>query len=195
MKKKISLLLAILICCTIFVTAVSCNSTNKITKMEEKLNKADSYKIEITMDNIPMFGKATMTMKIEGNKTFTSGMFGESDIFTEEVNGKTYQYFEVDDVWYKEEIKEEKDDEEESIFSDDFIESLFDAEKYEAVKGEKNTFVLKEGEEIDGISDVKVVVEKDALTILGVVEGFDVSFVFDGINKTKVNLPKDAIEL
>ena len=90
MKKKISLILAILICCTIFVTAVSCNSTNKITKMEEKLNKADSYKITITMDNIPMLGKATMTMKIEGNKTFTSGMFGESDIFTEEVNGKTY---------------------------------------------------------------------------------------------------------
>ncbi|MFA6866531.1 MAG: hypothetical protein WCR54_03335 [Clostridia bacterium] len=140
-KKLINLISVSCIIALLAVVLIGCNSTKKIDKFYDKLSECDSVTIDIEME-MPIFGTAVVTTKIDDNKTYTSGFMGEGEEYTEVIDNVEYTYTKVLGTWIKdsEELTEEDD---ETIAEDEYAE-LFNADNYEYDK-EIDKYVLKEG--------------------------------------------------
>jgi hypothetical protein len=135
-------------------------------------------------------------MRQDGNKSYTSGMLGDSEEYTEIVGDTKYTYKKTLGAWTKEQdtYKEETTDS-----GNDFAE-FFNSENYKYSRDLKK-FVLKDNanvEFLDGMesSSLTLEIEGDKCTITGEVnsDGLVMPFtiVFKGINETTITLPEVA---
>ena len=192
MKKVISLLIILATCLSILMAFTSCSSKHPIDEFKEKMEKADSYQMSITMSDVPLFGTFTMTTKVDGNIQYTSAVMFSEEEYTETVDGVKYKYTKDDSgKWTKE--KEETNDDDSSIYGDESMAKLFNPDNYEKVKGEKNTYKQKSNVTFDDYEDVKITIEDDSFTIemKAISDGmtFGVKIVISKIGEIELTLP------
>ena len=193
MKKVISLLIILATCLSILMAFTSCSSKHPIDEFKEKMEKADSYQMSITMSDVPLFGTFTMTTKVDGNIQYTPAVMFSEEEYTETVDGVKYKYTKDDSgKWTKE--KEETNDDDSSIYGDESMAKLFNPDNYEKVKGEENTYKQKSDVTFDDYEDVKITIEDDACTIemKAISDGmtFGVKIVISKIGEIELTLPK-----
>ena len=193
MKKVISLLTILATCLSILMAFTSCSSKHPIDEFKEKMKKADSYEMSITMSDVPLFGTFTMTTQVDGNIQYTPAVMFSEEEYTETVDGVNYKYTkDASGKWTKE--KEETNDNDSSIYGDESMAQLFNPDNYEKVKGEENTYKQKSDVAFDDYEDVKITIEDNSCTIQmkafsdGMTYG--VKIVFSKIGEVELTLPK-----
>lgn len=189
--KKISIfLLFIMVFCSVAFVSVSCNQTDKISKMKRTLEEAESLTItfKATFDEEQekyIFRYEDNKMQIVGGEYGYEGEFYEID----ENNNYIHHYFLVsNNKWAK--ITTLKPEDGENDFSNEIwkgvdIDELFNPENYDVVEGEKNTFKIKEDIILENLEDIVLIYGKDKYTI----KSDNVEIIFSRINKTYINLP------
>lgn len=196
MKKFISTILILCLCIVISLSLISCNSTKKIDKMKETLLETDNMTVVMKLIDVPTIGTVRMTIKLDGNKQYISGIMGESDVYYEIKDGCQYEYYQdYYETWRitnNGAVEEDNNILKEEMFEDDF-DKLFDSSNFEAVKGERNVFKQKSYVLFESFEDVYIIYDKDGYTInaITIIEGveIDCSIIFSDFGTTKVELP------
>ena len=192
MKKRNFIIVMIILLALSFVL-IGCNSTRQIDRYYERLKKADSATIIIDMQ-VPIFGKMSMTMKMDDNKQYFSAIFDDVEKYTEVVGDKTYIYTRNPlGNW----IKTESQTEEDEVSIEEEFEELFNSKNYEYSK-DLEKFVLKDDvnpEFLDGMQadSLTLEIDGDKCIISGEVnsEGMvmEISITIKDLNKTEILLP------
>ena len=192
MKKRNFIIVMIILLSLSFVL-IGCNSTRQIDRYYERLKKADSATIIIDMQ-VPIFGKMSMTMKMDDNKQYVSAIFDDVEKYTEVVGDKTYIYTRNPlGNW----IKTESQTEEDEVSIEEEFEELFNSKNYEYSK-DLEKFVLKDDvnpefwDEMQANS-LTLEIDGDNCIISGEVniEGMvmEISITIKDLNKTEILLP------
>lgn len=164
MKKKLSMLLAVLLCLSMMFIGTSCSSKHPMETFREKMEQADSYEMTVTMSDVPLFGTMTITTQVDGNIQYTPAVLFNAEEYTETVDSTVYTYTKNEDgTWTKTESAAEEDSSE--ITSDESMKKFFDPNNYEAVKGEENTYKQKKDVVFDDFSDVTMFIGENTCTI------------------------------
>ena len=164
MKKLVPLSIIIVMCMCLITTFTFCSSKHPIDEFKEKMGKADSYQMSVTMSDVPLFGTFTMTTKVDGNVQYTPAIMFDEEEYIETVGDVKYKYTKDDSgKWTKE--KEDSTDDDSSIYGDESMEKLFNPDNYEKVKGEENTYKQKSDVQFDDYEDVKITIGEDSCTI------------------------------
>lgn len=186
--KKLFLLVILSLAFTMF----SCG--RDLEKSFDKMEDLDSYTMEITMSNIPIFGSMTVLMKIDGDMIYTSNIYsGES--YSKMIDGEEYEYYEEGGQYILSDTPIESDDDE----IDSGLLDLIDYDDFEESKnGEwtlKSDKVYLDDEETTYIKSVVLKVNDDgyitSMSFEMVTEGMkvDVEALFSDFNNTNVQLP------
>lgn len=192
MKKVISLSIAIAMCMCFITAFTSCSSKHPIDEFKEKMEKADSYQMSVTMSDVPLFGTFTMTTKVDGNIQYTLAVMFDEEEYIETVGDVKYKYTkDGSGKWTKE--KEDSPDDS-SIYGDESMEKFFNPDNYEKEKGEENIYKQKSDVEFDDYEDVKITIEEDSCTIemKAISDGltFGVKIVISKIGEIELKLPE-----
>jgi len=191
MKKRNFIIVMIILLSLSFVL-IGCNSTRQIDRYYERLKKADSATIIIDMQ-VPIFGKMSMTMKMDDNKQYTSAIFDEQEEYKEVIGDTTFTYTKNGGSW----IKTESQTEEDEVSTKEEFEELFNSKNYEYSK-DLEKFVLKDDvnpEFLDGMQaeSLTLEIDGDKCIISGEVniEGMvmEISITIKDLNKTEILLP------
>ena len=191
MKKRNFIIVMIILLALSFVL-IGCNSTRQIDRYYERL-KADSATIIIDMQ-VPIFGKMSMTMKMDDNKQYFSAIFDDVEKYTEVVGDKTYIYTRNPlGNW----IKTESQTEEDEVSIEEEFEELFNSKNYEYSK-DLEKFVLKDDvnpefwDEMQANS-LTLEIDGDNCIISGEVNSkgmvMEISITIKDLNKTEITLP------
>ncbi len=191
MKKRNFIIVMIILLSLSFVL-IGCNSTRQIDRYYERLKKADSATIIIDMQ-VPIFGKMSMTMKMDDNKQYTSAIFDEQEEYKEVIGDTTFTYTKNGGSW----IKTESQTEEDEVSTKEEFEELFNSKNYEYSK-DLEKFVLKDDvnpEFLDGMQAESLTLEIDGdnciisgeVNIEGMV--MEISITIKDLNKTEILLP------
>ena len=193
MKKIVSLFLIIVACASLMLASASCSTKHPLVAFQEKMEKADSYQITVTMSDVPLFGTFTMTTQVDGNIQYTPAVLFSEEEYTETVDGVKYTYTKDDSgKWTKE--KDETTDDDSSVWVDESMQQLFNPDNFEKVKGEENTFVQKSDVTFDDYEDVKITITDDSCTMEmkttseGVTYG--IKIVISKIGEIELTLPE-----
>lgn len=194
MKKRLfvlasTIVMLLVVCLASFAGCFT--SPKDIDNFLEKLQKADSMEMVMTMD-IPMAGSMTNTIKVDGNKSFSSSSIDESAVFTEVVEDKLHIYTQYGNTW-REETYPIQDNEEIPSETESF-EVFFDSDNY-TYSSEDKAFKLKDGKYIDfeGMRFSSVLLKLNlnscVLTCQVNMEGVPVDCTIEikNINKTKLS--------
>ena len=192
MKKVISLSIAIAMCMCFITAFTSCSSKHPIDEFKEKMEKADSYQMSVTMSDVPFFGTFTMTTKVDGNIQYTPAVMFDEEEYIETVGDVKYKYTKDDSGKWTKEKEDSPDDS--SIYDDESMEKLFNPDNYEKEKGEENIYKQKSDVEFDDYEDVKITIEEDSCTIemKAISDGltFGVKIVISKIDEIELKLPE-----
>ena len=149
MKKLISYILCTVLLLSALLSLSSCMK-DPLESFFDDVNKKQNFQLDITMKDVPIFGTITMTSKKDGNKTFTSGILGASDTYSEEADGVLYSYVQDEDGnWTKTEAAA---DEEVGLLDGGMPEFLV-SDNFEKTE-EEGVYKLKEEAEIEDAEDV-----------------------------------------
>ena len=193
MKKALSFLIVVSLCLSMLLTATSCALfKHPIEKFNDKMEKADSYQITITMSDVPFLGTITMTTKVDGNIQYSPTTLISEEEYIETDGDVEYKYSKNElGKWVKEKVTDKDDSE---VFDEESFEELFNPKNYEKVKGEKNTYQQKDDVDFDEFKDVKITIEDDSCTIEMSVtsEGvtFNMEIVVSKIGEIELTLPE-----
>lgn len=193
MKKILTLSIVITMCMCLITAFTSCSFEHPIDGFKEKMEKADSYQMSVTMSDIPLFGTFTMTTKVDGNIQYTPAVMFNEEEYIETVGDVKYKYTKDDaGKWTK--AKEDSTDDDSSVYDDESMKKLFNPDNYEKVKGEENTYKQKSDVEFDDCEDVKITIEEDSCTIemKAISDGmtFGVKIVISKIGEIELKLPE-----
>lgn len=195
MKKSKIIIVFVLLVITA-LSLIGCTSPKQIDRYYNKIQKADSLTIVMDMQ-VPIFGKMSMIMKVDGNKEYTSAIFDDVEKYTEVVGDKTYTYTQnILGNWEKSESNTEED---EASAGEEF-EELLKSDNYQYSKDIKK-FVLKEGVKPNFLNEMEadsVTLEIDDNTCIisgdANIEGMVMSFsiTIKDLNDTTITLPTVA---
>ena len=194
MKKALSFLIIVSLCLSMLMMVTSCSSKHPIEEFKEKMEKADSYQMSITMSDVPFLGTFTITTKVDGNIQYTPAVMFNEEEYIETVGDVEYKYTKDDSgKWTKTKV-EDTDDDSSSIYGDDSLNKLFNPDNYEKVKGEENTYKQKDDVDFEDYENVKITIEDDSCTIemSAISEGmtFGVKIVISKIGEIELTLPE-----
>ncbi len=186
MKKLLSILFVLLFTLS---SLTSC-FTHPIEEFKEHMDEADNFQMTMTIYDIEYYDKITITMKVDGNITYTpESILGPAE-YEETFDDKTYTYTEDGNGnWIKTESFEEDDGTTDFLDEDE----IFNPDNYEKVKKQKKTYRQKEDVYFDSLSDVVIKIEDDSytidcdITIQGL--SYEVRFVFSHFDKINLTLP------
>ena len=183
MKKTIALTLALTLLLLSIWMLPSCGAKHPIVKFAEKMEKADSYQIAVTMSDIPLLGTMTVTTMVDGNIEYTPAVLFDSEKYVETVGDVQYTYTKNDDgKWKKTEETVEEDSS--SVTSDESMAEFFNPDNYEKVKDEENTYKQKKDVVFDNFSDVVMTIGENTCII-------EMTATSDGMTfKTKIVISK-----
>ncbi len=190
MKKLTTLLLTL--CLLAGVTA--CGSIHPIDQLRGGLSKEKNCQIILTVEDIPLLGQISVTVQMDGNKQYRTGVLGMGEKYLETVGGTTYQYTHIlGDKWVKTQIEQDK---EAGKFEElmQQAQEIFVKENFKKVKGENLTYRQRSDVTFDSFQDVTVRFEKDACTVTGKVDmdGVQVSvkLLVNEIGQVSLTLPQ-----
>lgn len=190
MKKLTTLLLVL--CLLAGVTA--CGSIHPIDQLRSGLSKEKNCQIILTVEDIPLLGQISVTVQLDGNKQYRTGVLGMGEKYLETVDGTTYQYTHIlGDKWVKTQIEQDKEAEKfEELMQQ--AQEIFVKENFKKVKGENLTYRQRSDVTFDSFQDVTVRFEKDACTVTGKVDmdGVPVSvkILVNEIGQVSLTLPQ-----
>lgn len=198
MKKKLFIFTSTIILIAIICTAcfAGCMTSPKdIDNFLEKLQKADSMEMIMTMD-IPMVGVVSNTIKVDGDKSYTSEFMDSPAIFTEVVDDQLNVYTNYGGSWDKQTYPIE--DEDDIVSETESFEAFFDSEDYTYSKEDK-AFKLNEGKSIyfEGMRFenvlLKLKLNSCKITSKIYMEGVYVDCTIEIKNINRVKLSREAI--
>ncbi len=194
MKKILSFMATITLCLLVLITATSCSSKNQIKEFKEKLDKDNNYQVAVTMSDLPVFGTLTMTIKVDGNIEYCPSILFSDEMYIETVDDVHYSYTKDEEgKWIKTKV-EDLEGETSEVYTEEDLNELFNPDKYEKVKGEKNTYKQKADADFKNFEDVKIVFKDNTCTIemSSTVEGMTIGmkFVFSKIGEIELTLPE-----
>lgn len=195
MKKSKIIIVFVLLVITA-LSLIGCTSPKQIDRYYNKIQKADSLTIVMDMQ-VPIFGKMSMIMKVDGNKEYTSAIFDDVEKYTEVIGDKTYTYTQnILGNW----VKTESNTEEDEASAGEEFEELLKSDNYQYSKDIKK-FVLKEGVKPNFLNEMEadsVTLEIDDNTCIisgdANIEGMVMSFsiTIKDLNDTTITLPTVA---
>ena len=193
MKKALSFLIIVSLCLSMLMLVTSCSSKHPIEEFKEKMEKADSYQISITLSDVPLLGTFTMTTKVDGNIQYTTAVLFNEEEYTETVGDVEYKYTKDDSgKWTKTKVENTEEDSS-SIYEDDSLNKHFNPDNYEKVKGEENTFKQKDDVDFGNYENVKITIEDNSCTIeMSAISGgvtFGAKIVISKIGEIELTLP------
>lgn len=186
MKKLIIIvMLFVLSGCTLFQSELEKAITN--------LEKAESYRMDITLSDIPLFGSVTVVGLTDGDyqKISTSmSLFGASDTITFEKDGIKYEISEYNDE-YIAVVSNETEDSDDGLLSgtSDFINfdpkdfTKDDDGYYTSLKNYDEVIDLKIKVENNYITEAQFRMESEGMTVSVLIE-------FSGFNSTEIEIPE-----
>ena len=177
-----------------FIFAACVPSTNQIDEFGNKLNKADSYEMNVTME-VPVFGLMNYTVKVDDNITYTSSFMGSPAQYTKYEDNVLFTYTEKDGAWYSE-ISHLYEPDDNTPFSNEQFLALFNGNNYYYSKEEK-AFVKKDEVSLDfdglNFKSLKLELNNNNCKLSGsaIIEGIQSSIIleFKNLGKTTVVLP------
>lgn len=192
MKKKLTALLALLLCLSMVFIGTSCSAKHPIEAFKEKMEQTGNYEMTVTMSDVPLLGTMTITTQVDGNIQHTPAVLFNNEQYTETIDNTVYTYTKNEDgTWEKTESAAEEDSSD--ITKDENLDKLFDPNKYEAVKGEKNTYKQKKDEVFGDFSDVTLSIGEDTCTfeMTSTSEGmtYGIKLVISKIGEIDLTLP------
>ena len=191
-KLKRSVFTMLLVAATL-LCATSCSLfTHPIERFGKKLEKEKSCRMTLSF-TVAELGKVTMEQYRDGNITYypANQMLGEEEYYTETVDDYTIEYYrDSKGVWQKD-IYESEDDAFDPEKND-----IYNADKYEKVSGEKNTYRQKKNVIFDNFEDVTISFVEDTCVIeckmtIDTME-VDAKIVFSEVGEISLTLPKVA---
>ena len=167
MKKTLSLLIVIATCLSLLMAFTSCAPKHPIDAFKEKVEKADSCQMAMTMSDVPLFGTISVTTKLDGNIQYTPATFFSEESYTELVGDVAYKYTKNDSgKWTKAKVSStDTETDDSSIFSEESMEQIFNSENYEKVSDKENTYRQKSDVTFEGYEDVVITIEDDSCTL------------------------------
>ena len=124
MKKIISRSLAFVLMLSMLLTFTSCFISHPIDKFKKRMDKENNYQISMTIYDVPVYGRMTMTAKKDGNIQYVKML--EEEIYMKETeDGTIYQYTKTNyGKWVKQKQKNEEDS---SMINSEEVEDLFNS--------------------------------------------------------------------
>ena len=161
-KNAFFLLIVVVAVITIVTTLLLLLRKSPIEKFFIEMKEAESYQLEMTVSDIPFVGTINMKQMVDGNVSYTSAIWFQDEQYEEKVGKDVYVYTKNEDgMWTKEKQIG-------TSTTDALVETykeLLDYENYEKVKGEKNTYILKEDVKFDEFENVTLIIEDDQCTV------------------------------
>lgn len=120
----------LLVCVTLFAFTLSgCSQLDNESEIEKALNhmeNIESYRMDITMYDLPIFGTMSVVFKIDGDMRYHSSPLFDEGTYSKIVEGKEYEYIQIDGVYTLSDVPEETDDQEATSYTEDLNPELFE---------------------------------------------------------------------
>ena len=191
MKKIITALTLICLCVALLA---SCGAAHPIDKLEKSIMDEKNVQVDITMSDIPFFGTVQVTMKIDGNKTYTSGLFGESATYTETDGDTVYTYTQNDDEKWTKTSSTVTPSESDNIISDNDMSIIFDSENYTQSKDNEKKYIMNDDVTFEGFSEITLTIIEDGCIVEGKLNSdgmvCGIKMTFHKIGETSITLPE-----
>lgn len=186
----------------IFVITLSAcggSSGNALEKALDKMETADSYRMDVSMDGLPFFGSITIVTKVDGDLSYQSSIFGDA-VYSKMVDGLEYEYvLNANDELVLSTTPEEVDTDEDEE-DDDFL-SEIQAEDFK--QDAENTLVwtfdgdnlYMNDEETEYMTDIVITLDDtgniDTMSFTMYTEDLssNVVIAISGVNNTTITVP------
>lgn len=190
--RKVMLLLVVLFAFSL--TGCTDEEVNELEFALTSMDELDSYRMDITMEDFPMFGNLFITAKLDGDLLSLSSPFADEVSYSKIIDGEEYAYILNDDgelVLSDTPVEYEDGD-------TDFLDEL----TYEDFEKVEDEWVLIEDRiyineiETEYMKDVVIVLDDDGyldeMTFTLFTEGYSINVILEisGINSTTVTLPE-----
>lgn len=165
----------------------------EIEKAFANMDDLESYRMDITMSNIPLVGSMTMTMKYDGDYIYASAVSSYYSQYTyyKVVNGNVYEYIEGENGYTLSTEAESSED------MGDYIDFV-DPENFVEEEGKwvyKDDRLYLDDEETEYMEDIMIEISDDGyissmvFTVSSEGMSFDAEISFSGFNSTSITLP------
>ena len=189
MKKTLTLLFF-----TLLLIFSGCSSKSNLEEAYAKMETVDSYRVDMKMDNIPLVGSMSITIKQDGDMLYTSNPFFEQGIYQKMIDGETYDYELQEDGSYILSSTPSGETEDETDYIDELDYTNF-SETDDNTWVSNSERIYLDDEETDYLEDIIITLNDDGyfdtiqftLTAEGVT--MDIELVYSGYNTTTVELP------
>ncbi|MFH5881320.1 hypothetical protein [Liberiplasma polymorphum] len=169
---------------------------NKLEKAFNTMEEVESYRMDMTISNVPLFGTLTFTFKVDGDLSYTSNPLGGEGTYTKTVDGEEYDYIlQTNGTYVLSDTPNETNDELNSILLDDLNYDDFEETSKGVWELTKERIYLND-EETEYMKDVVIILNADGyidtITFSMVSDGMNVDVEIDisGYNNTTVQLPE-----
>jgi len=170
---------------------------NDLEKALESMDSAESYRMDMTMNNIPLFGTMSLVLKVDGDISYMSNPFGDP-VYTKTIDGVEYEY-----VLNENDVLELSDTPMDMEDADETEDYLSDIEAVDFEQDEENdlvwTYTLERmylnADETEYMSDIVITLDDDGMidsmtfTLYSDDFSSDIEIEFSGINNTTVTVP------
>jgi len=196
MKKALGLFVL-----TLLIILTGCSDPgeklNDLEKALDAMDSAESYRMDMTMNNIPLFGTMSLVLKVDGDISYMSNPFGEP-VYTKTIDGVEYEY-----VLNENDVLELSDTPMDMEDADETEDYLSDIEAVDFEQDEENdlvwTYTLERmylnADETEYMSDIVITLDDDGMidsmtfTLYSDDFSSDIEIEFSGINNTTLTVP------
>lgn len=181
------------------VTLTACGGSDSkgLEGALEKLEKADSYTMKMSMDGVPFFGEITITSKVDGDLRYEEYPFGDP-VYSKIVDDEEFQYYlDNNGEYVLSEYPIYYEDEEEDY---EFLDEI-DAEDFEQDESNDLVWIYTEEnlyqteDETEYMTEIVITLDEDGdfYSMTFIVESEEltsnVEVLISDINNTTISLP------
>ena len=191
-KKWLIIIVAAVLVLSIALTLFLVFRQSLAERLIKKIEKDGNYQIEATVNDIPLFGSISVKYMSDGNISYTSASLLTEEAYKEKSGDDVYVYTKTENgTWVKTKQAEGEDTLEDLK---EKYEDLLDLKNYQKIKGQKNTYKLKDDVKLEGFENVVATFDKGkcVVTCTVTIYGMQVNatIVVSEIGNVKLTLPK-----
>ena len=191
MKRFLTLFLTFILFLSLLSTA-SCGSKHPIEKFYQKIEKSDNnYQISCSLTEKSTSSRFVITIQVDGNVQYMPENIdlGIDEIYTEYIDDYEISYTKNAKGEWKKSLDELSEDNAFNFDNDD----IFNADNYEKIKGEKNSYRQKKDVIFQNFENVIMTIAKDSCTLecQMITDGIvvDAKIVISKLGEMKLTLP------
>jgi len=173
---------------------VSCSSANDLENAFDKMETVDSYRMDMKMTNVPFVGSMSITVKQDGDMTYSSNPLLTEGLYQKTIDGEVYDYILQEDGSYELSTTPSSDEEEDLEYVDSLDYNDF-SETDDMTWTMKTDRIYLDENESEYMENVVITLNNqgyfDTINFSVTTEGLtlDVEITFTDYNNTTVELP------